>query len=74
MIIFDLSHLDPITEVSSLKGGIDFSQINVAEINQFTVAISYGGNAIATNTASISQSSNYFSLSDIKSTSIGISL
>ena len=73
MIISDLDYLESITNASFLKGGIDFLQINVASINQSSIAISYGGSAIATNTASISQSNNYFSVSSIKSISRAIS-
>jgi hypothetical protein len=74
MIISDLNYLELITEANYLKGGTNFLQINVAEINQLSIAISYGGPATATTTASISQSNNYFSFGSIRSTSMAISL
>lgn len=74
MIISDLDHLEITTKSSFVEGGISLSEINTASINQISIAISYGGQAIAIASASISQSNTFFSSSRVHSKSWAISL
>lgn len=74
MIISDLDHLEATTKSSFIEGGINLSGINSVSINQVSIAISYGGQAIAIASASISQSNTFFSISRAHSKSVAISL
>lgn len=75
MIITDLDYFESHTHPNFLLGGTTFVQnnLNLAEINQLSIAISYGGTAIASNSASIYQVNIGVSASGIHSRAISFS-
>lgn len=76
MIISDLTSFEEITDSMlpmSIQGGSNISQSNLVNINQISIAVSYGGTAIATTYASVYQSNSVFSVSSISSASWAIS-
>lgn len=74
LIISDLAYLDIVE--SFIVGGDSnaVNQVNIAIINQNAVAISYGGSANATNSASIVQSNSFPSVNLIKSRARSMSI
>jgi hypothetical protein len=65
MRISELSYLESLDDSVNIKGGnsfLSFQEVNVANISQTAIAISFDGNAIATNSAMIveSNSINFF--------------
>jgi len=76
MIISDLSYFEEIADSMppmSIQGGSNIYQANLVNINQMSIAVSYGGPAIATTFASVSQSNSVLPVISISSESWAIS-
>lgn len=76
LIISDLGYLENILESFIIGGNSNVlvNQVNIAIINQNAVAISYGGNATATTSASIVQLNSFPSANLIESRARSMSI